>query len=282
MTKLDWQWRDRQNDQVAQINDRLRVRAVQDSDASNPFEESEGHWPMLVRVGGERSTSGKYENPGNAGVAISTPLNGASLSSCRTPDALLIHDQRAFARAVGYTMANPIQVMLDEYSNLHDITDPTKHCRDGKVLRECLIAAVSDMNDSDRFEALEAIYKLLDIPALNTTVRGYSQGDWADILIVAVPELQAQFWGETVRSPDEIMADLRGQADLYGSWAWGDVYGYIIEELPEGIDPDDADDDDWTETDSCWGYYGTDHSKSGLEEAARECLPTEARTLEAA
>lgn len=41
----------------------------------------------------------------------------------------------------------------------------------------------------------------------------------------------------------------------------GDVYGYII--TP-------ADDEDDTELDSCWGYIGYDHDKSGLIEAAED------------
>jgi hypothetical protein len=47
-------------------------------------------------------------------------------------------------------------------------------------------------------------------------------------------------------------------ADLWGHWAWGDVYGFIIES------------EDFN--DSCWGFYGDNHEKSGLLDMARESI----------
>jgi hypothetical protein len=77
-----------------------------------------------------------------------------------------------------------------------------------------------------------------------------------------------------------ILKDMQGQANLYGYWAWGDVYGYVIEKrcVCAG-DPDDDVEDDWEEIEdgSCWGYFGSDHSESGLEDSALSCLPVDAR-----
>jgi hypothetical protein len=56
----------------------------------------------------------------------------------------------------------------------------------------------------------------------------------------------------------DMVADLEAQADLLGSWAFGDVCGYVIES-PDG-----------EHLDSCWGFYGSDFEKSGLAEAATE------------
>jgi len=36
------------------------------------------------------------------------------------------------------------------------------------------------------------------------------------------------------------------------------------------------------EIDSCWGYYGSDHDKSGLAEAALSALPDETPPLQLA
>lgn len=47
---------------------------------------------------------------------------------------------------------------------------------------------------------------------------------------------------------------LRHEAEVYDQFLRGDVYGYQIE------------DKDGIEIDSCWGFFGSDHEKSGLME----------------
>jgi hypothetical protein len=47
--------------------------------------------------------------------------------------------------------------------------------------------------------------------------------------------------------------------------------------VPNG--PDDA---EWEEVDSCWGFYGPDHDKSGLNEFVRDALRADGGLKEAA
>ena len=51
--------------------------------------------------------------------------------------------------------------------------------------------------------------------------------------------------------------------ELYSAWAWGDVYGVseIVDE--QGNELEDG---------SCWGFYGTDHEKTGLLEHAKSVI----------
>jgi hypothetical protein len=59
---------------------------------------------------------------------------------------------------------------------------------------------------------------------------------------------------------------LKGEAETYGHYLSGEVYGYIVNSLnDEGESLDDH-------IDSCWGYYGDDHEASGLLEAARSAV----------
>jgi hypothetical protein len=53
---------------------------------------------------------------------------------------------------------------------------------------------------------------------------------------------------------------LRSDIETYDDYLTGNVYRYTIE-LPDG-----------TEDDSCGGYYGSDHEKSGLMEAAKNAV----------
>ena len=113
---------------------------------------------------------------------------------------------------------------------------------------------VNDLSNDDRLEALCDLYNMAGIPALCKSSRGYSQGDYALVLAVATPEFQKAcgngegYWDD----PQHLQAAI----DLWGNWAWGNVYGYNI----EGID--DA---------SCSGYYG-DPETSGLLDDAKSSI----------
>jgi hypothetical protein len=93
-------------------------------------------------------------------------------------------------------------------------------------------------------EKLESLYKLAGWPVLRKTVCGYSQSDWADVLLVATPAHAARC-GYDFAAPGFDMAEsLKGDAELLRSWMFGDVYGYTVEG-PDG-----------ETVDSCWGFYG--------------------------
>ena len=127
----------------------------------------------------------------------------------------------------------------------------------------CIVEAVNEKiteyidcrSTKTKMELLVDLYALKGIIALSTCVIGYSQGQYTDLLIVATPEwLKAT--GAVIKKPE----DLQSTADLYGAWAYGDVYGYVVT-APDG-----------KEVDSCWGFYGTDHDKNGLEDHAKSFI----------
>lgn len=101
-------------------------------------------------------------------------------------------------------------------------------------------------------EACAEAWQMAGVSALCTASRGYRQGDYAGLLLVATPKWMQKCGLEAV-TPDY----LKSGADLYAAWAWGDVYGYVITD-PEGV-----------EVDSLWGFYGADHEASGLMGEAR-------------
>ena len=61
---------------------------------------------------------------------------------------------------------------------------------------------------------------------------------------------------------ERVLDCLRGEVETYSNWANGDVYGYVISKLNDGlpvVDVEDIDELDFTEVDSCWGFY--DHTE---------------------
>jgi hypothetical protein len=121
----------------------------------------------------------------------------------------------------------------------------------GAVRLEQFRSALRDMAGntwgvvSDYFDALEALWELRGCPALAFQRNGYSQGDSVLGLLVATPA-HAERCGFDLKAPGhDIRASLEGDADLFGAWAFGDVYGFTLEDKATG-----------EILDSVWGFYG--------------------------
>jgi len=116
------------------------------------------------------------------------------------------------------------------------------------------------------FEMAEGLLKEAGIPCLNGQSNGYSQGYSTLVLVIATPE-----WRKLTGVEEEgnIKTNLRGAFDLYSAWAWGDVYG--IEKITAPPAEEDGEGEELEEG-SVWGYYGSDHEKSGLLESARSSI----------
>lgn len=112
---------------------------------------------------------------------------------------------------------------------------------------------------NDYFSALEALAKFAKVPTYRGTARGSSQGDWAELLLFAMPaDKDTRFNGA------DPVGSLKASFDLWESWAFGNVYGYILEDE----DGNDLRYSDGFSDGSCWGFYGYNHTASGLIEDA--------------
>lgn len=255
MIKLSFDYDGRANESVAYVGNEetalYRVRMIQDCSPENPFTAWDGHWPMIVDHGRRNGGATEYGD-------IPCPL------SCLS-DGQLVRHAAAIAKALDCDIdairADCREEQLDERARGY------RSIRMADWLRDEFERALGDVSDSDKLATLEALFDIAGIPCLNTCSQGYSQGDYADLLIVAPWETAKAFgwnkgkWRKLASNP----ADMEGQADLYGAWAWGDVYGYVCEFRP---DPES----EWEELEehgsSVWGFYGDDPAKSGLAESA--------------
>lgn len=213
----------------------LTIRAVRDESPANPFTDWDCEPPLLVWYDGSLTEYGD---------GICEPL-------------VALSDWRISRRWREIAAALDIKPETVEA----EARDRAKGERMADFRRDYFESALADMRPSggrygggasDYFAALAKLWEIAGVEALDSCSRGYSQGDYADVLAVALPS-----WAEKVDAPRESHArQLESAVKLYGAWAWGDVYGYVING-PDG------------ETlDSCWGYYGSDHDESGLAKAA--------------
>lgn len=112
------------------------------------------------------------------------------------------------------------------------------------------IDEIRDHFDELNFSQLSKFCNMFKIPCYSGISKGYSQGDWSDIFICETPEYLEISGCQTLTEES-----MKSGFDLWGYWAWGDVYSYLIDDGDIG---------------SCCGFYGTNHEESGLLEHAKE------------
>ena len=69
--------------------------------------------------------------------------------------------------------------------------------------------------------------------------------------------IEKEFKGDKDRAEKCLLAEVM----TYDQYLTGDVYGFIVEEREER---DEDDDSEWEETDSCYGFYGSDVRENGM------------------
>jgi len=220
-------------------NGRYTIEVWNDTTPSNPFEDCDSNVPLMIE-GGRNFRShdygdveqavmgGLYSMPSDRLESLAGSVDGGS-------DALFAAKESANEGEDAYRW----------------------HLAD-------LLADLLPLDGSDKLDYLESVCDVLGWPCLNTCSTGYSQGDYVDALAVWLPKFGA--YNRQDAAPEDIAKELQAAVDLFGAWAWGDVYGYVVKGPDgEGIA-------------SCWGYYGTDHNKSGLLEAATAEIEHHQRT----
>lgn len=195
---------------------------------------------------------------------------------CEPPIAVYyVGDIDCYATKYGDPLEPPALTREQIKANLPDILELTGHksllalCHDRwptdtmsaeDCVNNAVLSACEGMRPSDLLEALASLWNMAGVPAIVRASSGYGQGDYAEVLAVATPEFQKAcgnapgYWD----GPDGIKS-LEASIKLYGYWAWGDVYGYVVTG-PDGEEGSEI-------GDSCWGFYGESDDEYMLSEA---------------
>jgi hypothetical protein len=285
-TTLDWNYDTSSNEQVATYKG-FRVRAVPEVYPHDPFADDDGAFPMLVYSDRRIAEIGVDAFESTTPRRIINNLNST----------LLVHAQTLIAAAMSTTVADLVKWYVD-WEDL-GIPENATYIHNVDVLREIFDQAASDLSDSERIPATAKLLKIAGVPCYTATSRGYSQGDWAELLVCAPQSIMDAFGlkFEKYRAQAKALPEARTvsgnlteaglkdwidakaaelmlepQTDVWSAWAWGDVYGYIVERRDPAFEGDDDEEAAWVEVDSCWGFYDRDHDKSGLSAAAIEAI----------
>lgn len=73
-------------------------------------------------------------------------------------------------------------------------------------------------------------------------------------------------WGGSEDAIEKARKCLENEVEVYDDYLVGNVYGYTV------YAPNETEEDDDEQLDSCWGFYGYNHDKSGLLEAAQDFI----------
>lgn len=143
----------------------------------------------------------------------------------------------------------------DEWNVLHEFDAPYLHNGgwNGEML-ECL-------DDEWLIDLISKYGKDVFIKEWDTI--GYSQGDYVSGIAFCTKERFVKMVSkDTSNWKTRIDELIDGEVKCIGTWMWGDVKGFVLEEKVEftktfkdGREPEE--DFEWREVDSCWGYYMT-------------------------
>lgn len=172
----------------------------------------------------------------------------------------------------GFISRNKSQIyaiLADEFdTSIPEFEADLKECRKSDLrytlqeLRRDALQNMLDQIDKNSWsgfisycETLASLYRFAGIPADTFQRNGCCQGDSVYGLIVMTPE-----WVESMGVPyanrgkfnsDKCREDMRGQADDYGAWCFGDCYGFTVS-------------DDNGLSDSCGGFIGDNPKRNGM------------------
>lgn len=184
------------------------------------------------------------------------------------------HDQNSLNPFVDWDCCTPLMCNSDSHVNdfsngeinkyLADVLTDGQIIRHQNALSEVLEMDIEDLDKESKideiryeirqnmnFDALALVCDIAKVPYLNTNSRGYSQGDYADVFTCYTDTFES-ISGCTMKQLQD-GKQLEGNVNLFGYWAWGDVYSFYIEYLD----------------DSCGGFFGDNHEESGLLEMAK-------------
>ena len=209
-----------------------------------------------------------------------SPSNPFTDGDCEPP--IIVYSRRDCVTEYGLSLSVPTltrEQIAENVRSVESLLDGTQSrsllralrtdCEAVNLVNDALAEKMQTLSTSGQLELLADVYRCAGIAAVCKSVHGYSQGDYAKVLAVALPE-----WVERVGAPVESHArQLENAIQLFGKYAFGDVYGYVIEKAvpvivtyADGREPRNS--VEWEHEDSCWGFYGDDPVENGMVDCA--------------
>jgi hypothetical protein len=221
-----------------------KIEIYADADARNPWKEWDGNPPIAVysdrsidEYGTEYGNANEVPNLNREQIKANLPAI-LNLTGAKTVRGLLRESNIS---------------LLDYYPG--SIAD---------AINEAITEFVENQGNSDRLESLETLFNIAGIPALLKSIRGYSQGDYAEVLAIATPKFR-----EAMGNPEDYWKDrgLRDSIQLFADWAYGNVSGFVVEDAAGNP------------VESVWGFYGDYDAEYGSLSEAKTAVDSHLEQL---
>lgn len=233
---------------------KYQIEFCQDQDSESPYDAWEGNCPAIWVNLARHSTDLSEHGDSDLGAFFGT-----------VSDHWISRHWRAIAK------------ILDLNESAHDQEARVNAAEYGQSLSESRADLFRDaLGDKlgnswsyalDYLESLKSLYRLAGVQCETFQRDGYSQGDSVYGLIVMTPAWLESVGFKADRPSADCAKDMKSQADIYGAWCWGDVFGYILQ------------DQAGNEIDSCCPFYGDNLEDSGMWDSlsnAIECHESQA------
>lgn len=217
---------------------KLTFEIVHDSDPINPFTEWDGNAPLMYSSG---------RNAGRTDYSDGSILE--AIQEAATEGRIIRHGEK---------ILDILGASFEYYE------DDTKEEKIDFIRNEINRATIEELGE---------LCELFKLPCKQYTSTGYSQGDWAEVLILLTPE----FYEQTGAPKKNAQKDLEAAAKLFDQWAWGDVYGFRIYEETTCQCCEETKKE---EKDSCWGFFGHDFENNGMMDYFPEELKEELKKFD--
>lgn len=220
------------------------IKKVHDLSPINPFEDWDCEIPLMYLGGNGRST-------------FVTDFSNNEIADFILGKAESYEDKEELLSHFGITLAdlfeNDFEDCMDNYFLNKKIEALGFYLQDYMYKEDLVDDIISDSlnNLPNSVKELASLAEFLGLTHYHAIARGYGQGDWAETLIVPT-----QKWADSVgvelESIDE--KQLKDTFDLFSYWAFGDCYGYVIENSVGEV------------LDVCYGFFGISYSKDLAEQ----------------
>lgn len=233
-------------------NRKYRVSIFQDEDASSPCLEGENAGLYLYTYTDCKVLSQSCnwkEVMGNDYIGERTIENALSD---------IVSDYVPYKKLLKYLKSGKVNGYKLVYEPITHIWELRSYYKDGGFFVELEFEPQELKGYNYTYELIEnlnvnELVKLIqecgkDVVINQYTLKGYSQGDYVDVVGFCTKERYAKYVDKHTKCWKKKAETLmKGEVDDLNSWMWGDVYGYTLEEKV---------DDEWEEVESICGYYG--------------------------
>ena len=175
----------------------------------------------------------------------------------KDPDEYLLEVAEEFSPGITERVEAECERLTDKAGRVDLLTDEQRH----ELWRDIDAAFDRHLDRHLHPNIIMLPLYLYDHSGLSMNTGGFScpwDSGQVGFIFVRISDVKKEFgWRVlTAKRREQVLDYLRNEVEVYDQYLRGDVWGFVVEErTPDG---------EWEESDSCWGFYGSDPFENGM------------------